>query len=117
MQFFVPVIRSLNLPYHTFNNGHCAIHNISLLGVIVKKPLYCILISPLTFDQRLLISETHLISVDFFTKIKMPDSTQKIRFFIELKLYLEGGKLSNEIFMRSRRTREERNFVTNCRSP
>lgn len=47
----------------------------------------------------------------------MPDSTQKIRFFIELKLYLEGGKLSNEIFMRSRRTGEERNFVTNCRSP
>lgn len=68
MQFFVPVIRSLNLPYHTLNNGHCAIHNISLLGVIVKKPLYCILISPLTFDQRLLISETHLISVDFLRK-------------------------------------------------
>lgn len=116
MQFFVPVIRSLNLPYHTFNNGHCAIHNISLLGVIVKKPLYCILISPLTFDQRLLISETHLISVDFLRKKNARFHT-KIRFFIELKLYLEGGKLSNEIFMRSRRTGEERNFVTNCRSP
>lgn len=85
MQFFVPVIRSLNLPYHTFNNGHCAIHNISLLGVIVKKPLYCILISPLTFDQRLLISETHLISVDFL-KIKMPDSTQKNTLLYRTKI-------------------------------
>lgn len=116
MQFFVPVIRSLNLPHHTFNNDHCAIHNISLLGVIVKKPLYCILISPLTFDQRLLISETHLISVDFLEKKNVRFRT-KIRVFIVLKLYLEGGKLSNEIFMRSRRTVEERNFVTNCRSP